>query len=45
MLKIISHDGPSRQGQWREYKTPHIIDYNIVDIVKNIATPLKYKRK
>ena len=33
MLKIISHDGPSRQGQWREYKTPHIIDYNIVDIV------------
>ena len=45
MLKIISHDGPSRQGQWREYKTPHIIDYNIVDIVKNIATPFKIQKE
>lgn len=45
MLKIISHDGPSRQGQWREYKTPHIIDYNIVDIVKNITTPFKIQKE
>lgn len=45
MLKIISHDGPSRQGQWRENKTPCLIDYRKTDIIKNIATPYKIQKE
>lgn len=45
MLKIISHDGPSRHGQWKEQKTPSLIDYKKIDILKNIATPYKIQKE
>lgn len=45
MLKIISHDGPSRKGQWNEYQTPTVIDYKKVHITPNIATPFKIQKE
>ncbi|WP_084790461.1 hypothetical protein [Methanosphaera sp. WGK6] len=45
MLKINSHDGPARLGQWKERITPTVIDYKEIEIVKNIATPFKIQKE
>ncbi len=45
MLKIISHDGPSRNGLWNDIKTPTLVDYKELDVIENIKTPFKIQKE
>jgi len=45
MLKIKTHDGPARIGQWNNKTTPTLLDYTQINKVDNIATPYKIQEK
>ncbi len=45
MLKINSHDGPSRLGKYEDETTPILIDYKKVNKIENIATPYKIQEE
>lgn len=45
MLKINSHDGPSRLGKYEDETTPILLDYKKVNKIENIATPYKIQEE
>ncbi len=45
MIKIKTHDGPGRLGEWNDKITPTLIDYKDINIIENIATPYKIQKE
>lgn len=45
MIKINSHDGPSRLGKYEDQTTPILVDYKKVKKIENIATPYKIQKE
>ncbi len=45
MIKINSHDGPSRLGKYNDQTTPILLDYKKVKKIENIATPYKIQEE
>jgi tRNA-guanine family transglycosylase len=45
MIKITSHDGPSRLGKINEKTTPILMDYKKINKLENIATPFKIQKE
>lgn len=45
MIKINSHDGPSRLGKYEDETTPILLDYKKVNKIENIATPYKIQEE
>lgn len=45
MIKINSHDGPSRLGKYDDQTTPILLDYKNIRKIENIATPYKIQRE
>ena len=45
MIKINSHDGPSRLGKFEDQTTPILIDYKKINKIENIATPYKIQKE
>lgn len=45
MIKINSHDGPSRLGKYEDQTTPILVDYKKVNKIENIATPYKIQKE
>ncbi len=45
MIKINSHDGPSRLGKYDDQTTPILLDYKNIRKIENIATPYKIQKE
>jgi len=45
MIKIKTHDGPARLGEWNKQISPTLINYKEINIIENIATPYKIQKE